>query len=124
MRRALSFLVLALALASSASATFTGKTVSVTATAQTISFGGTNHARVAVTVINDGADTVVFRLYACGETVVPVVFADGATDAVTLKINESVGPDHNPRTQGGIAWCAMTIIADTGDTATVRLMYE
>jgi hypothetical protein len=124
LRKLFALAVFALALASTASATFTGKIVSVTQTAQTVTFGGTDFARVSVSMVSDGSDDAVFRIYACGETVVAVAYADRTTNAITIKSGEHWGTDHNPRTQSGRAWCAMSIIADTGDTASIRLAYE
>lgn len=122
MRKPILALLLVLAFVAQASAALTGKTVSVTDTAQTVTFGGA--ARVYVSGVNDGSATIVFRLYACGDTVVPVVYTDGATDAVTLKNGEPFSSDHNPRTVSGSAWCSMSVIANTGLTATLRLVFE
>ena len=82
---------------------------SVTDTAQTVSV----LAR-SVLLVNDGADSAYFRIFRTGETV-----ADATTAYARIDINESISFHSDTN-----SYISLSIVCDTGETATVRIYSE
>ncbi len=113
------FLAALLILAATASAEtgFNGP-LSVTSTSQTVTFSTT---RRVVTVINNSASSneLYFRLFNACDT------AAAATTAYTeLKPGESIKFQFDANSQCGQGWAAISLVCDTAETATARVVSQ
>lgn len=84
--------------------------------ATTVTFSS---AKTSILLINNAASTheVYGRIYWCGETLTAVTVAAAK---IRLEPGESVSYSFNSRTETGIGYCGFSLIADTGDSATIR----
>jgi len=97
----------------------TNNAVSVTSTAQTVTFT-TN--RTSVTVINDAASAneLYFRLFWNGESVVAATTATG----IRLEKGESISFSFNGTSEVGRGYLNISLVTDTAETATCRLVWK
>lgn len=113
--------VLALALVAlpALAAVGTNNAVSVTSTAQTVAF---TTSRTSVTVINDAASAneLYFRLFWNNETVVAATTATG----IRLEKGESISFSFNSSSETGRGYLNVSLVCDTAETATARVVWK
>ena len=95
--------------------------VSVTDTSATTTF---SLAQSSVMLCHYGADDAYFRLFTTEDTAAAATTAHTLLVAGTPTAPSCVSFGHNSRTQGGLGWGAVALVADTGETATVHVITE
>ena len=99
--------------------------VSVTATSQQVDLGGTPPRPMSsVFLFNDDATNSVFaRVFPCDETPAAAVpSTDDTTGSVEIKPGTGFTFPHDTRTEGGIAYCWVTLVCRSAETATARVV--
>ncbi|HKQ02670.1 MAG TPA: hypothetical protein VJ735_20295 [Actinomycetes bacterium] len=93
------------------------KGISVTSTSATTTF---TNAVSELTVINDtaSANELYARVFWCGEASA----AATTSGPIRLEPGEFVNLKHNPRTETGIGYCAVSYVTAAAETATMRLV--
>ena len=95
-----------------------GTSVSVTSTSQTVTFAAT---RGSVTVINDStsANELYFRLFTTADTP-----AAATTAGVRLQPGESLSFSFSSFSESGMGYSAISLVCDTAETATARVVQK
>lgn len=115
MKRFLAAILAALALTVSAEPAFNGP-LSVTSTSQTVTFAA---RRTSVTVINNSASAneMYVRVFTNCDTA-----AAATTAAIEIKAGEIVTFSFNATTECGSGYTAISLVCDTAETATARVI--
>jgi len=106
-------LLLALAVGAGAADEVDFDRVSATDTSTTTTFP---EARSSVEIYNRGPDEIYFRLFTSEGTA-----AAATTSHRMLPSGADISFTHNPRTESGLGYLYVTIVCDTGETATVEV---
>lgn len=95
--------------------------VSVTATSGTTTF---TTAQSTVMLCSYGANDAFFRLFTTEDTAAAATTAQTKLVAGSATDPKCMSFTHNPRTQKGLGWGAVSLICAAAETATVHLITE
>ena len=111
-------LLLILAVCVLATTAFVSAEVDYDSVSATDTSGTTTYPNVRTTVslYNQGADEVYFRLFTTEDTA-----ADATTSFRSLHAGASITFTHNSQSETGSGYLAVAIVCDTGETATVEI---